>query len=175
MSICRRWLEIFDAKVLWRRLDLPKNNNACHSYALDFFDRRSSSTLEEIKMDVSFESKAVEHLLEILEKQKDTLRILHLRADLFADETVSEILSKLNGLLDCRFTRIHIEEASRVSLLTDGIERKEVISNRHKSGLKLKILWNPSRRAIELRVHLLCNLVSFHSEQDLRMETCGLS
>lgn len=117
---------------------------------VDLFDRNSGSTLEKVVMGLHLEEeKDAAVLLETLQRNKQTIQILHplQAADVYSrdDEDGKTIqdqvhqLLNLPSLVDCRLVPSFVYLGSSVRLLLHQSKREETQNVNHSSNLK--ILW----------------------------------
>ena len=96
---------------LWRSLVLPEETEDWKSEALDLFDEKSRSTLEEISIHTTADVKVdqMNHLKKFISKSRETLQSLWIGANLYIDSegvarSILDLSLQLPRLTEFRFS-----------------------------------------------------------------------
>lgn len=134
MRVCREWLEtIDDNRALWRELILPEKKTDPGLKSLEFFDRKSGSTLTQVSMNVA-EVRERTDFIKILEKSKATLQVLNLTG--LDYDLKKKVFWDYPKLIDCRLFSLQWRTV-QINLTSRGKEAGAQID----PGSSLKVLW----------------------------------
>jgi hypothetical protein len=164
--VCKHFLDVIDNnKTLWRIFELiqQEGDDAYPSQAIDLFDEKSGSTLEEVliqESDINFKSMlrvdTTKHLLTVLDRSKANLKSISIKI-YECDKLLDQVLQLSKSLP--RLRELVLRQRRMVIRFTSRFQNSDPSTRGH-----LRILSLPYLEGVEFGSLLLDSLVSFGHE-----------
>lgn len=146
---CRKFLDVINNnRSLWRSLKWTQKGTEDPFSAIDMFDEKSRSTMEEVSIEGSYMTNwqliDLSPLFDVLQKSSDTLVSFSFSIRLPRDaakieDQVTELALSCSSLRSLVFWNQTTQDWLPVARLVPGIKEKELSSSRRETGLE--VLW----------------------------------